>query len=136
MKKLILIALSCFILCNARMPGPHVREWDGTESFSKFIKKSEQPIVVKCHAKWCAPCHRFAPIVQEVAEGKAGELITFISLDIDKFSDIAIKYKVERIPTVLYFFHGKLIDRTGGITSSENFKNKLRKVFRFQPTDF
>jgi len=71
-----------------------------TESFEKEVINSELPVLVDCWAPWCQPCLMVSPIVEEVAEEYHGK-VKFYKLNVDESRDIAIRYGIMSIPTLL-----------------------------------
>ena len=77
-------------------------------NFEKEVLQSKIPVMIKFTASWCRPCHAIQPILEEVAkelEGKA----TIVKLDIDDSSDVAAKFKVKSIPTMIVFKNGEAV---------------------------
>ena len=70
-------------------------------------------LVVDCWAPWCGPCRMMSPVIEELASDLKGK-ITFGKLNTDENQDIAARYQVQAIPTLLIFKDGKLADRKVG----------------------
>jgi thioredoxin 1 len=82
--------------------------------------------LVDMYADWCGPCQAIAPIIEELShsyEGKAA----ITKLDVDASGDIAQRYGVMSIPTILIFKDGKLVDKTVGLSSKEDLVALLNK---------
>jgi thioredoxin 1 len=82
--------------------------------------------LVDMYADWCGPCQRIAPIIEELAheyEGKA----TITKLDVDASGDIAQRYGVMSIPTILIFKDGQLVDKTVGLSEKPDLTTLLDK---------
>ena len=88
----------------------------------EFEKLIENDTVVDFYATWCGPCKMFGPIFEEVANEKN---INFVKLDVDKYGDIARKYGVMSIPTIILFNDGKEVKRHTGFMSKDDFINFL-----------
>ncbi len=75
------------------------QDWD-TE-----VLKSETPVLVDFWAEWCGPCRMVGPVVEEIAQERAGEL-KVVKLNVDDSPDTARKYRVMSIPTIMVFSGG------------------------------
>jgi len=82
-----------------------------------------KPVVVDFHALWCSPCKIQSPILKEVA-AELGERVRIIKIDVDNNSEIASRYSVQSVPTIIIFKNGKLVWRQSGVVS----KNELKSV--------
>lgn len=79
--------------------------------------------VVDFYATWCGPCRMFGPIFEEVSSENN---YNFVKLDVDKSEDIARKYGVMSIPTIILFKDGKEIKRMTGFMSKDDFVKFLK----------
>ena len=93
-------------------------------TFSEIVNKHSN-VLIDCWAPWCAPCHRVAPILEELAKDYAGK-ITIGKLDVDENKDTAMKYKI-MIPTLLIFKNGKLVDQQIGAMPREVLEPLINK---------
>ena len=83
-----------------------------------------KPVVVDFHALWCSPCKIQSPILKEVA-AELGERVRIIKIDVDNNSEIASRYSVQSVPTIIIFKNGKLVWRQSGVVSKSQLKNVL-----------
>ncbi|MFA0960503.1 thioredoxin [Roseivirga sp. BDSF3-8] len=91
-------------------------------NFQKMISGS-QPVLVDFHATWCGPCKMQAPILKEVSaetEGKA----RILKIDVDRNRQLADKYQVRGVPTLILFKNGKPVWRQSGVAQ----KHQLIKL--------
>jgi thioredoxin 1 len=71
-----------------------------------FLERIEKGVfIVDFFATWCGPCKMLSPLLDEVLEGYVNK-VSFIKVDVDKFRDLAINYKVRGVPTVICFKDG------------------------------
>lgn len=85
-----------------------------SENFEEVLQ-SGKTVVVDFYATWCQPCQKLFPIVEEVAE--ENKKVEFVKVDIDRAKDIAEKYKITSVPTLVLIQDGKEKDR---ITSAND----------------
>jgi len=76
-------------------------------TFNEVVNSSTVPVLVDFWAEWCGPCKQIAPILEEIAKEKEGQ-ITIAKLNVDDFPDIAGQFNVMSIPTMLLFDGGEL----------------------------
>ncbi|MBP6550962.1 MAG: thioredoxin [Flavobacterium sp.] len=95
-------------------------------SFENIIQ-SEKPVLIDFFATWCGPCKMLAPVLKEVKDS-LGERITIIKIDVDKNQQLASKYQVRGVPTMILFQKGKQLWRQSGVlTKEEIIKNIVAK---------
>lgn len=97
-----------------------------TAGFEAEVLKSEIPVLVDFWAPWCGPCKALTPIVHELAEELEGK-VKVVKLNIDESPEIAGKYSIMSIPTLLIFVGGTVSDQLIGLVQKEKIMDKLRK---------
>ncbi len=72
------------------------------EEFAKEVEQSEIPVIVDFYAEWCGPCKMLGPIFERVSDDYSGKM-KFVKVNVDDASDVAAKFNVRSIPTILVF---------------------------------
>ena len=80
--------------------------------------------VIKFYATWCGPCKAIAPILEELA-AELGDAVKICKVNVDSNSEIAGKFEIRAIPTILVFKEGVVSDTIVGLTSKEDLKAKI-----------
>ena len=88
------------------------------ENFEKEVISSKKPILVDFWASWCGPCQMIAPIVEEISN-ELSKRIEVGKINVDEQPEIAIKYDVMSIPTLILFKDGKVVNTIIGYHSKE-----------------
>lgn len=95
------------------------------ENFDSEI--SEGLVIVDYFAKWCHPCRMIAPILDELSEDFEGK-IKICKIDTDENQELAMKYGIRSLPTLLFFKDGEVIDQMIGSASKEIFAEKINSL--------
>lgn len=92
-------------------------------TFEQAIK-SETPVLVDFWASWCPPCRALAPVLEQI-ENERGNKGEILKLNIDDYPDIAGKYSVASIPTLILFKNGEELDRMVGGRPKDDIVNLI-----------
>ncbi|MBC6996986.1 thioredoxin [Cytophaga sp. FL35] len=94
---------------------------------SKFseLMNSEKPLLVDFFAEWCGPCKMMPPILKEVKD-QLGEDVTIVKIDVDKNQQMAAKYQVRGVPTLILFKNGEIKWRQSGVMDA----NSLTQIIK------
>ena len=92
-----------------------------TENFESEVLESETPVLVGFSAVWCAPCRALEPTIKELAAESEGAYKVG-KVDIDQSAEIAKKYAIRSVPSVLVFWQGKVVETMIGIQSKDRYR--------------
>lgn len=88
------------------------------ENFDEKVLKSEKPVLIDFYADWCMPCKMMHPILQEISEELEGQVVVG-KINVDENTDLAVKYGVMSIPTLVMIKNGNETERKIGVQSKE-----------------
>ena len=94
------------------------------DNFKEEVLDSDKPVLVDFWATWCMPCKMIAPIVNEISNEYNGKC-KVAKLNIDDAMEIATKFGVMNIPTIILFKDGKEFTRIVGVASKESILKKI-----------
>ena len=97
------------------------------QTFEEQVEKSAIPVLVDFWADWCMPCKIVAPIVDELAEEYDGR-VAFTKIDVDSAPNIAMKFGIRSIPTLLVFKDGSPVDQVVGAVPKAVLKKRLESA--------
>ena len=92
------------------------------ETFDSEVLESNKPVLIDFWAEWCGPCKQLAPTVEEVADAMVGSL-KVCKMDVDSNQDLAVRYGVRSIPTLLIFKNGEVASTQIGAISKQQLED-------------
>jgi thioredoxin 1 len=93
-------------------------------NFEELVLNSDKPVLVDFWAEWCGPCRMVGPVVEEIAGEYAGKAIVG-KVDVDANPNIAAKFGIRSIPTILFFKGGEKVDGVVGAVPKGTLTSKL-----------
>jgi len=93
--------------------------------FNKIIRE-EKPTLVDFFATWCGPCRMQSPILEQVKQ-RVGDTANIVKIDIDKNQELAARYGVRSVPTLIVFKNGEAVWRAVGVQQADLLEQKLNE---------
>ena len=91
------------------------------------LLQDEKLVIVDFWAVWCGPCRMIGPILEEISEEMA-DRVTVVKCNVDDCEDIAMRYRIMNIPTLLFFRNGEIVDRHVGAAPKADLVEKINSL--------
>lgn len=95
-----------------------------TSNFRGTVEESNKVVVVDFFATWCGPCKMLAPVFDSLSEELTD--VDFVKVDIDQSLELAQKFGITTVPTMMIFKDGKVVDTLVGFMPKDNLKAKVQ----------
>ena len=99
-----------------------------SQNFNEEVLKSKIPVIVDFFATWCGPCKMLGPVIEQLSDDYDGK-ISIGKVDIDKNPDLAQKYEVMSVPTVIFFENGEIKRVENGFMPKERLDDIIKQTF-------
>jgi thioredoxin 1 len=97
------------------------------KNFQEMAVNIEGVAVIDFWAEWCGPCRMIGPIIEELHHEYAGKVVVG-KVDVDTNPEVSMKYGIRNIPTVLFLKNGEIVDKQVGVTTKQDFVNKIEAL--------
>ncbi len=104
-----------------------VTQISDTKSWEVDVINSDIPVFVDFWAEWCGPCRMVGPVVEELANDYDGK-VKFVKVNVDEANELASKYNVFSIPTLILLNKGEIVSQQVGAASKESYQSMIDRA--------
>ena len=98
-----------------------------SNNFEAEINNTEKLVLVDFFATWCGPCKMIAPIISEISE-EYSDKVKVCKVNVDENNELAMKYNIVSIPTLIFLKDGKVVETSIGFSSKSELVNIINKL--------
>ena len=98
------------------------------QNFEQEVLKADGPVLVDFFATWCMSCSMMAPLIDQLGEDLKDTTVKIAKIDVDVSPDLADKYEILSLPTIIIFHKGVVVESMHGAQNAEALKEKLLKL--------
>lgn len=95
-------------------------------TFEQDVVNSSIPVVVDFWATWCGPCRKLSPVIDEIAQSYIDK-VKFVKVNIEECHEVAKKYSISGIPSLLVFSNGEVVERMTGLMPKSTIISNIEK---------
>lgn len=96
------------------------------DNFTNEVLNSDIPVVVDFNAKWCGPCRKMMPMLDELSESY-NDKVKFVKVDADTNRELLLQYSVSGLPSLLVFKNGESVERMAGVMPKSTIISNIEK---------
>ncbi len=101
-----------------------------TKNFNNEVIKASVPVLVDFWASWCYPCRMLSPIIEELAKEYNDKSIKIAKLNVDEAPEIAARFNIMSIPTLIFFKNGKAVEQITGVQDKKKLQLKIETLIK------
>lgn len=98
------------------------------DNYKKEVEEATLPVVIDVYASWCGPCQMLKPVFEQVAR-ELGSQCHFLEVNVDESRDLALKFGVTSVPTLIFMHNNEIKGKERGYLSSDDLKAKIKTIF-------
>lgn len=100
------------------------------KNFNTEVLKSTIPVLVDFWAPWCGPCRTLGPVIEELAKDYKNKSIKIAKLNVDEASEIASRFGIMSIPTLVFFKAGGVVEQMSGVQDKRKLQSRLDALIK------